>query len=179
MSLRWRALYQVNGVFNFGQLKYLKSLRLEGYTFEDMQRILNELIAGNVQLERLELDYAHNNNAELLNTICQMKSIKSLAMKSINDSSLMLLTQNLVHLTEIYISGGVTFRGIRHALEQSTQLTIASITSISFDDTVNRNNLNAIDELRKNRSIYLRVRMMYEDDLSEVSMMNRFQLRLE
>lgn len=152
---------------SFGQLRYLKSLHLRS---EDIQRILNELIAGNVQLERLDLSGEHDNSIEIVNLICQMKSINWLQVNSIDDRSLTRIIESLEHLSEIAIDlSTVTIKGIRHALEHSTHLTKARIHSIPIDDTIDGGDINAIDEMRRNRPIDLSINIEIYEHLIEVS----------
>lgn len=159
-----------NDVKSFGQLKYLKSLRLENVPVEAIQRILNVLLAGEVHLERLDLDVESNNNIDLVRSICQLKSIKQLRINLIDDSSLMYLCRNLKHLCEITVMwGDVTIQGLRNALNQSKQLKKAWFHTMPSDDTINADDIDAIEMMRAKRTIDLAVCMLGDRYIRQVS----------
>lgn len=136
----------------FGQLKCLKSLTMP-YA-EEIQGILKALIAENVQLERLELAGNCYSSTGVVSTICQMKSLKWLQIPQINDDDVLYLIEKLDNLTEIHIKGSnVTTNGIQDALERSNNLTKANFYVDTSNDAIHCSVINVIDEVRKSRSI--------------------------
>lgn len=166
--------YDCNDVEYFKKLKHLKSLRFKSIRIEQLQRILNKLVAGRVQLERLELNGCTGNNNEMLNTLCRIKSINWLQIHSINDSSLIPIIRNLENLAEIHIKqAAVTIRGVRHALENANQLTKATFQTAPPDRIIDISDIDAIAEVRKNRSMDVKLQIRIYEHLTQVSIMNR------
>lgn len=165
-ALNLRFVGQVRDAECFRLLKKLRSLQLNAF-IDAEQTILNELIAGEVQLERLQLHIDRYSNVPLTDLICQITSINWLEIDSIDDGSLSRIIQNLEHLTEIHISSSkLTIGGIRHALDQSTVLRTANIHARRINQTIDTEDINAIDELRKSRPIDLDIHMVVYEHVS-------------
>lgn len=149
-----------DGLACFEMLTKLKSLQLQYFGYERIQRIVNAMVDGNVELERFESNGIHGDNFKLVDSICQMKSIKCIEIYAIDDESLSRLTENLKHLSEIHIQrSDVTLTGIRHALEQSKSLTKARFHTQPADNAVLHSEIITIDEMRKNQFIDLQIRI--------------------
>lgn len=142
----------------FGELTNLKSLRLQGYILENIPHMLQDLVDGNVQLERLKLFGLDVVDDELIQSICQIKSLTWLTMDLIGDIELEYFVDNLKHLNGIYSkSCNASIRGIRHTLEQFEQLTTVKLLTRPSDATIDAEDINAIDEMRKKRLMDLRI----------------------
>lgn len=129
--------------------------------------ILKALIAGNVQLEQLVVNHS---NIDLVDSICQIKSLTFLKIHSIDDDSLSCLTENLENLTEIRTRwSNVTTKGIRLALQRSATLTNALFCFNSADKTISYSDINAIDEARTSRSIHLKIIILDDGHIRKVS----------
>lgn len=149
----------------FGRLKSLKSLLLN-VGIEDAQHILHELVAGQVQLECLEFGSPRCSD-NMIEFICKIKTLNCLQISSINDCRSARLIQHLDNLTKITLCWGrVSTNGIRHALEQWKQLTKVTIRTHPSDNTIQRNDLEAIDELRNNRAIDVKIGIVILAQLS-------------
>ena len=138
------------------QLTSLKSVELSHVHYDSEERILNALVGGKVQLERLKVhNIGYIDHNPLVNQICQMQSVKYLSITSINDDSLLRIIRHGQH-EEIAVESfeGLTIRGIRMALQQSKHLKKVQIHfALSQGTTVDQHDLNAINALRTKFSI--------------------------
>lgn len=152
----------------FNRLNSLKSLKLLHVPVHGIERILSGLLECNAQLEKLELsDENVDSNNSLTHLIGQMTTIKDLQKVSINDSSLLRIARNNKQLVKIETVGGTrqqTWSAIRTLLEESKHLATVRIGLYHKDDSpinisIELSELEAIDKLRKERSIDLRIRV--------------------
>lgn len=152
----------------FNRLNSLKSLKLLHVPVHGIERILSGLLECNAQLEKLELsDENVDSNNSLTHLIGQMTTIKDLQKVSINDSSLLRTARNNKQLVKFETVGGTrqqTWSAIRTLLEESKRLATVRIGLYHKDDSpinisIELSELEAIDKLRKERSIDLRIRV--------------------
>lgn len=143
-----------------GRLHKLKSLVLTKLHFRNTARILDVLAQSEVRLERLEL-IDEKPNDQFVKLISEMKFIKYLRIDTIDDASLMGIISKMEQLAEITThSKQISFKGIRLALNKSKNLTKVRLHEITPRvEFIERTDLDAIDELRKARSIDLMVDM--------------------
>lgn len=149
----------INDFAFLGRLKNLKSLILSQICKINTNLILRVLAASNVRLERLELIDVRENS--FVHFITQMTSIKYLRVNAINDVRLLAIVHKMEHIIEITTnSKDISFKGIRNALEKSKNLTKVRIQEITPGlESIDINDLKAIDGLLKARSIDLMVDM--------------------
>lgn len=164
---------QWKDVTSFGRLKCLKKLYLNAFSTEQMERILNALREGNVQLERLRMRgfKCFEDFYGLVDELCEHKTVESVQINEINDDYLMRITQSLKHLNEFETSSTkVSMIGVRKALTEAIHMKKAMFSiGLTGNWDVDIDDLHAIQELQKTRGIDLKVIVNDTRDLSEVN----------
>ena len=110
---------------------FFKKLYLNAFSTEQMERILNALREGNVQLERLRMRgfKCFEDFYGLVDELCEHKTVESVQINEINDDYLMRITQSLKHLNEFETSSTkVSMIGVRKALTEAIHMKKATAT---------------------------------------------------
>lgn len=143
-----------DGIECFQQMTHLRSLTLSHRTPE-IERILEALVAGGVQLERLDVAEAFSHRQ--VDLICRLTSLQWLRIYDMYDEGFERLFTELENLTEIDIKWtNAPMSSIRMAL-QSTHVARVAMHVPLYDEDIAHGDIYAINELRTSRSIDLRM----------------------
>lgn len=120
--------YKGSGDFSyFSQLEHLETLKIQFARSSGVPIMLRALYNGGVQLKCLLLD-SINDTDDLINAICQLKSINHLRLDKLDESHLMRLIHEMENLKRIeIITGCMSLAGVRDALKDAAEVNRVSI----------------------------------------------------
>lgn len=157
---------------SFENLIKLRKLQLHGPDSR-VYRMLNALHRANAPLESLILRYIDLDTG-IINTICQLKSIKQLKLeegissRGFECQNVIQLINNLPQLEDIHCkSKKIKMRDIRNVLQKSYQLNSAWFVITAFDYEREYSNIGAISTLANNLNIYVKIEIMSDKSVSD------------
>lgn len=152
----------------FGRLENLRALELDQIDGSVVE-MLAAFVRNDVKLRRLILQEKSSNTDLVVGQLIQMKSLELLNVELSNDDELERIVRNNESLTDIVItSSNITPRGILSAMRGAHHIKKAKFyiyfCSTRGNEVVDqRNEIDAIAELRRRRKINIEVRLNFDD----------------